>query len=140
MAPEEGYVSATNHYVLPEMRPYDVSRRQESVARQRTIGAGLGDAAPKVDHEILRALLSRTMPHGLCQHYYSGGLGTLWCSITDVTEGMIEVCFGAPSSKRNPWHAFGLRDTMAPQTYAAHLPDEPAPVGFWQRLPAGCEE
>jgi predicted choloylglycine hydrolase len=136
VAPEDGYVSATNHYGLTEMRPYDVSRRRESVARQRTIDAFLGEGAPEVDVETIRALLSHTMPDGVCQHYYSSGLGTLWCSITDVTEGTIEVCFGAPSSERNPWHAFGLSGPTAPQTYAADLPDEPAPVGFWERLPA----
>jgi len=139
LGPEEAFVSATNHYVLPEMRPYDVSRRRESVARQRTIDAFLGETMPRVDRGALRALLSRRMPDGVCQHYYSSGLGTLWASITDVTEGTIEVCFGAPSSKRNPWYTFGVGNTMAPQTYAAHLPDEAVPEGFWQRFPAGCE-
>jgi len=139
LAPEEGYVSATNHYVLPEMRSYDLSRRRESVARKRTIDAFLRGTMPRVGSETIRALLSRMMPNGLCQHYYSSGLGTLWCSITDVTEGTIEVCFGAPSSKRNRWYTFGLGDTMASQTYPAHLPDETAPAGFWERLPAGCE-
>jgi predicted choloylglycine hydrolase len=137
IAAEKEYVSATNHYVLPEMRPYDVSRRRESVSRQRTIDAFLSERTPKVDSEMMRAVFSRTMPDGVCQHYYSSGLGTLWCSITDVTAGVIEVCFGAPSSQRNGWYTLGLQDAAAPETYTACLPDEAAPPGFWTRLPPG---
>jgi predicted choloylglycine hydrolase len=137
LAPDEVSISATNHYVLPEMQPHDVSRRRESVARQRTIDACLERATPEVEVETMRGLLARTMPGGVCQHYYSSGLGTLWCSITDVTEGTIEVCFGAPSSERNVWHMFGLGDAVGAQVYVAHLPDERTPVGFWERLLPG---
>jgi predicted choloylglycine hydrolase len=138
LAPEEAFLSATNHYTLPEMCPYDVSRRRESVARQHTISARLEQVMPKVDQETIRGILSAQMPRGVCQHYYSSGLGTLWCSIADVTEGMLQVCFGSPSSGRNAWYTFDLGDDgMAKRTYVAHLPDESAPAGFWERLPAG---
>jgi predicted choloylglycine hydrolase len=139
LSPKEAFLSATNHYVLPEMRPYDVSRRRESVERQRTINARLEGAAPTVDAETIRGILSRPMPNGVCQHYYSSGLGTLWCSITDVTEETLQVCFGSPNSARNAWYTFGLDDRMGQQIYLAHLPDEAAPAGFWERLPAGAE-
>ena len=137
---EERLVCATNHYTLPEMLPYDLSRRRESVARHRTIEGYLRRAAPYVDLEAMRELLSQQMPHGVCQHHYSSGLGTLWCSVADVTGGTIEVCFGSPCSVQNSWYTFSLDDAMGQKTYLAHLPDEVPPSGFWERLPAGRDK
>jgi predicted choloylglycine hydrolase len=137
LSAKEAFVSATNHYVLPEMQAYDVSRRRESVRRQRTIHARLGEAAPRVDAEAIRGILSRPMPDGVCQHYYSSGLGTLWCSITDVTVGRLEVCFGSPNSEWNAWYPFSLEKVGAERSFPAHLPDMEAPAGFWERVPKG---
>jgi predicted choloylglycine hydrolase len=141
-APQDKFVCATNHYTLPAMEPYDVARRRESVARQRTIKTRLEDAlprgaAPRVDKETVRGILSDPAPDGVCLHHYSSGLGTLWSMVFDVAEGMVEVCFGAPSSPRNAWRTFGLEDAFGQRTYMAHLPDRSAPEGFWERLPPG---
>jgi predicted choloylglycine hydrolase len=138
-APRDLFLCATNHYALPAMQPHDVARRRESVARHRTITARLQDAVPCVDKETVRGILSDPAPEGVCLHHYSSGLGTLWSMIYDVTEGRVEVCFGAPSSPRNAWRTFGLGDAVGRRTYAAHLPDAPAPEGFWERLPAGMD-
>ena len=131
------YLCAANHYTLPGMKPYDVSRRRESVARQRTIRARLQDALSHADKETVRRILSEPAPQGVCLHYYSNGLGTLWSMVFDVTGGTVEICFGAPDSERNAWRTFGLGDPAGQTTYAAHLPDARAPEGFWERLPAG---
>jgi predicted choloylglycine hydrolase len=137
LTPEESHLCATNHYTLPEMRPYDVSRRRESVARHRTIEDHLRRAVPYVDLEAMRGLLSRQMPDGVCQHYYSSGLGTLWSSITDVTLGRLEICFGSPNSELNAWYTFALEVGLEEQSFLAHLPDAQAPAGFWGQVPAG---
>jgi predicted choloylglycine hydrolase len=134
---EGPYLCATNHYTLPGMKPYDVSRRRESVARHRTITARLQDAVPRIDKETVRSILSEPAPEGVCLHHYSSGLGTLWSMVFDVTERRVKICFGAPSSGQNAWRTFGLGDAAGQTTYAAHLPDAPAPEGFWGRLPPG---
>jgi len=134
------YLCATNHYTLPSMKPYDVSRRRESVARQRRIRARLRDAVPHVDKETVRSILSEPAPEGVYLQHYSSGMGTLWSMVFDVTGETVEICFGAPGSERNAWRTFGLGDPAGQTTYTAHLPDVPAPTGFWGRLPAGTDE
>jgi predicted choloylglycine hydrolase len=133
------FVCATNHYTLPEMIPHDVRRMRQSLTRHRAITSRLAGAAPHIDADTMRALLSEPMPEGVCVHHYSSGLGTLWSMIFDVTEATVEICFGAPSSDRNAWRSFGLWDPVGETTYAAHLPDAPAEEGFWERLPPGSE-
>jgi predicted choloylglycine hydrolase len=128
---------STNHYTLPQMKAHDLSRRRESVARQRTIAARLQDAVPRVDKETVRSILSELAPGGVCLQHYSSGLGTLWSMVFDVTEGMVEICFGAPSSPRNAWRTFGLGDAVGWTVYTAHWPDAPTPAGFWERLAPG---
>jgi hypothetical protein len=59
--------------------------------------------------------------------------------IFDVTNTTVEICFGAPSSKRNAWRSFGLQDPVGVTEYVAHLPDEPADPGIWERLPPGSD-
>jgi hypothetical protein len=121
------------------MIPHDICRMRQSVTRHRAITQRLEDAVPHVDAGTMRAILSEPMPEGICTDHYSEGLGTLWSMIFDLTEGTVEICFGAPSSERNAWHSFGLSDPVGETTYAAHLPDAPAAKGFWQRLPPGSE-
>ncbi len=133
------FVCATNHYTLPEMIPHDIRRMRQSVTRHQAITARLEGAAPHVDVGTMRALLSEPMPEGVCVHHYSSGLGTLWSMIFDVTEGTVEICFGAPSSERNAWRSFRLRDPVGETAYVAHLPDAPTEEGFWERLPPGSE-
>jgi hypothetical protein len=136
---QEQFLYATNHYTLPEMRPYDTGRMRQSVARYKTLASRLRSAVPHVDKDTLRGILSAPVPQGVCLHHYSSGLGTLWSMIFDVTEATAEICFGAPSSARNPWRSFGLQDSVGKTAYAAHLPDEPAGPRIWERLPPGSD-
>jgi hypothetical protein len=122
------------------MKAHDVARRKESVQRHRTITARLQEAVPRVDKETVRGILSTPAPEGVCMHHYSSGLGTLWSMVFDATAGTVEICFGAPSSARNGWRRFGLGDAAGRTTYTAHLPDAPAPEGFWEKLPPGTED
>jgi predicted choloylglycine hydrolase len=130
----EQFVCATNHFTFPELHAYSAKRRCESVTRRQTIEARLENGIPQVDREMIRSLLSETFPQGVCLHHYAAGLGTLWSTIFDVTGITLEVCFGAPSSERNPWHSFGLQDPIGVVEYQAHLPDQPAKPGFWDRV------
>jgi predicted choloylglycine hydrolase len=136
---EDAFLCATNHYTLPAMRPYDTARRRQSVTRYRIIQACLDGAGARISKGLLRKILSEPLPRGVCLHHYSSGLGTLWSTLFDVTDVSVEICFGAPSSDRNPWRTIGLHDPVGTTEYMAHLPDAPVPPGFWERLPPGSE-
>jgi predicted choloylglycine hydrolase len=136
----DAFLCATNHYTLPSMMAYDSARMRQSVARCKTIVSRMNSAVPGVTKDEMRAVLSEPMPEGVCLHHYSSGLGTLWSTIYDVTDARVEVCFGAPSSARNSWHAFGLGGRAGVTEYRAHLPDEPTYPGFWERLPPGADD
>lgn len=135
----DAYLCATNHYTLPAMMPYDTGRMRQSVTRYRTIESRIKSAVPHVNKDTIRGILSEPMPEGVCLHHYSSGLGTLWSMIFDVTDTTVEICFGAPSSTRNSWHTFGLQGSVGVTEYQAHLPDERAGPGFWERLPPGAD-
>jgi len=136
---QDQFLWATNHYTLPAMMDYDTGRMRQSLIRHRAIESRIRNAVPRVSKETLRGLLSAPMPQGVCLHHYSSGLGTLWSMIFDVTDITVDVCFGAPSSTRNSWHTFGLRDSIGSTEYTAHLPDEPTGPGFWERLSPGSD-
>jgi predicted choloylglycine hydrolase len=134
---QEQFLCATNHYTLPAMLPYDTGRMRQSVTRYDIITSRLKSAVPHVDKDVARDILSEPLPEGVCLHHYSSGLGTLWSMVFDVLDTSVDICFGAPSSAKNTWRSFGLQDPVGATEYRAHLPDKPAPPGFWERLPPG---
>lgn len=136
---QEQLLYATNHYTLPAMLSRDVRRMRQSVTRYKALASRLSSVVPHIDKETLRNILSEPVPQGVCMHHYSSGLGTLWSMIFDVTEATVEICFGAPSSAKNPWRLFGLQDSVGVTAYIAHLPDEPAGPRIWERLPPGAD-
>jgi predicted choloylglycine hydrolase len=134
----EQFIAATNHYLLPEMKPYDLGRRWNSLVRYRTVQSRLEAAAPKVDIETIRGILSDLYPQGVCCHHYADFLGTLWSAIFDLTDLKADVCFGAPTD--NPWHAFDLKSPAGTMEYPVKLPDEPADPAIYRKLAPGAEE
>lgn len=129
------FLCATNHFTSPKLRGYTKSRRSESISRRQTIDSRIQDAVPRINKEMIKKLLAEPFPGGLCLHHYGDGLGTLWSSVFDVTGITVDVCFGAPSSKKNHWHSFGLQDPVGITKYLAHLPNEPAYPGIWDCVP-----
>jgi predicted choloylglycine hydrolase len=134
----EQKVIATNHYNLPEMRPYDLGRKWNSLLRYRAIQGRLEAMHSQVTPEGMRAILSTLIPHGVCCHHYTDYLGTLWSEVIDVTAGTLEVCFGAPT--HNPWHPFDLHSPAGVTEYPVQLPDQHADPAFWRKLAPGAEE
>jgi predicted choloylglycine hydrolase len=131
----EGVLFATNHYTLPAMLTYDITRMRQSVARYRAIQSRLQAAAPHITPETIRGILTDPVPQGIYCPCYSDYLGTLWSQIFDVTAGTVEVCFGAPAYNR--WHTFNLGDPVGLTHYAVELHDEVADPAIWQVLPPG---
>ena len=125
---------ATNHYTLPELQAFTKKKRRESITRRQIIETSLERAVTPIDQEMIRGILSRSMPEGVGMPYYSSGMGTLWSMIFDVTDRTVEICFGNPGSPQNTWHTYGLYDAAGSTQYKAHIPDRPAPEGFWQTV------
>ncbi len=134
----EQKVIATNHYNLPEMKPYDLGRMWNSLLRFRAIQSRLDAMGSPVTPEGIRAILSDMIPKGVCCHHYTDYLGTLWSEVIDVTAGALEVCFGAPT--HNPWHTIDLHSPVGETKFPVQLPDKQADPAFWRKLAPGCEE
>lgn len=133
----EQKVIATNHYNLPEMKPYDLGRMWNSLLRYRAVQSRLEAMGSQVTTEGMRTILSDLIPAGVCCHHYTDYLGTLWSEVIDVTAGTLEVCFGAPT--HNPWRTFTLDGPVGMTQYPVQLPDIFADPAFWRKLPPGSE-
>lgn len=116
------FIFSTNHFTLPGMAQRGNPPMWMSAVRHRRIGQALSAAAPAIEREMLRGLLTATVPDGLCCHYYRDWFGTLWSMIFDATAGKVEVCFGPPTA--NGWYIFGLDDPKGVIQYPVVLPDE----------------
>jgi len=134
----EQFLVAANHYTLPAMRPYDLTRMWQSVARYRALESRLQSATPHITAETIRDILSDPIPRGVCCAYYSDYLGTLWSEIFDVTTGTVEICFGAPT--HNPWQTFDLHDPVGMTRYTAKIEDEIAASALWKVLLPGVND
>ena len=140
------YLIATNHYTLPTMQAWDTGRMWNSVARYQAVERRLRAAWPAVTPEVLRSLLSAPYPTGVCCHYYSDYLGTLWSEVFDVTAGTVEVCFGAPDSAPSGaplaglWRTFDLHSPAGFADYPVQLPDTPADPALWRKLNPGAQQ
>ncbi len=131
------FLVVTNHYNLPEMKPYDLGRMWNSLLRYRAVQSRLQAAAPRINCETMRGILSDPVPQGVCGYFYTEYLGTLWSEVIDVTAGTLEVCFGAAS--HNPWRSFDLHSPRGVTEYPVQLPDLQAPPVFWKKLAPGSE-
>jgi predicted choloylglycine hydrolase len=121
------YLVSTNHYILPGMteRNYHQFILEHSLPRAEALRACIERDRPRITRETLREILSKEIPQGCFGPYYSGGFGTLWSMIFDLTMGEAEICFGAPGY--NPWHIFTLENTgeiKEYREYRAKFPDK----------------
>lgn len=134
---EGNFLCSANHYSLPEMIKHDVGRMWHSVARYKAIKTQIGAAAPAVTKDIVRDILSSTVPNGACCHHYSNGMGTLWSMLFDPMDCKVEICFGSPNI--NKWRTFDFAGSVGVINYTAQLPDEPVEHHFWNRLSPGSD-
>ncbi|MBN1488107.1 MAG: acyl-CoA--6-aminopenicillanic acid acyltransferase [Anaerolineae bacterium] len=128
----EGYIYATNHFVIPEMRALNNQMGRHSDTRHKLIGDKLSAAAPHIDRDTIKQLLSVHYPAGLCAHYYEQFFGNLYSMVFDLTAGQLEICFGSPVV--NEWHTFDLESEHQPQAYTIQFPQEHADPKFWEWL------
>lgn len=124
---EEQFLFSTNHYVLPGLVKYQEYAGdwilRNSKKRFELIGTTLSRAAPNVNKENIRELLSKEIYAGLCGHYYTDYFGTLFSIIYDLTDLKMDVCLGAPT--HNDWHKrFSLDDPTGECSYPVVFPDK----------------
>lgn len=122
------YLSATNHTVLDEIKPYEKMIIDNSVVRNNTISEFFQDN-DKVSKSALKHLLSSSYPNGLCCHYYEEFFGTLRSMIFDVTEQCIEMTFGSPQA--NEWHTFFV-EPLVEKELSVLLPQDKANADFYK--------
>lgn len=123
------YLFATNHYTLPEMQAYQPGGvMHNSRVRAEAIQAFLSRGP--ANREGLKAFLATEYPAGLSSHFYQDYFGTLHAMLFDLTDGTVEVSFGAPDA--NPWHVFDMAAPAAPGMYPAGLPQARIAPEFFQ--------
>ena len=124
------YCSATNHAVLPEIKPYEKLLLGNSVKRRERIEKLFAEQ-DKVSAEDLKGLLSAAYPQGLCCHYYPEFFGTLRSMLFDTTERTIDMTFGSP--RANAWRRFAVQP-LEEQEFLINLPCEKAAKEFYTIL------
>jgi predicted choloylglycine hydrolase len=123
----EHVLFSTNHYVLPDMVKYQKYAGdwilKNSKKRFELIGSTLSRAAPSINKEHVRNLLSKEIYKGVCGHYYTDYFGTLFSIIYDLTNLKADICFGAPT--HNNWHKhLSLDAPTGVNHYSAIFPDK----------------
>jgi predicted choloylglycine hydrolase len=122
---EEYYLSATNSFTLAEtvkFNKFNIPIRLNSAKWRRDfVESEMKKYHPEITKETIRKILSRSIPQGVCGHWYSDGFGTDWSLIFDNTKPHAEVCFGAPT--HNEWRIFNFDDPTGIQEYNVILPD-----------------
>jgi predicted choloylglycine hydrolase len=118
------YLIATNHFTMPELSQHNTNQGTmgHSVPRYDFIKSSLASAVPNINKETVRRILTTEHAPGCCFPYYAYGMGTLWSMIFDLTEGHVEVCFGAPT--HNEWQLFTLDGSVGVTKYLAKFPDK----------------
>ncbi len=120
---EETFGFSVNHFRLPDMQDYNkmnVGIISHSKVRESLITKWYHAHGPEVTKNDVKSLMASEHPLGLCNHFYNDGFGTLWSMIFNVTKGVVDVCFSAPT--HNKYHTFGLDDPVGITEYPTKVP------------------
>jgi predicted choloylglycine hydrolase len=126
------FLHATNHAVLPELKPYEKTVMRNSIVRYDAIRSFLGGARG-VKAEDIKSLLLRKYPEGLCCRDYEGFFGTTKSIVMDVNAGTMDLCWGG--SAENGWRRYSVRETLPEGTQKIALVQEASPAGFLDMIP-----
>ncbi|MDR1034219.1 MAG: C45 family peptidase, partial [Bifidobacteriaceae bacterium] len=126
----EAFLSATNHTLLEEIKPYEKMRIENSVIRNDRIVRLFAGNERTTTNDIKR-LLSAAYPDGLCCHYYKEFFGTLRSMIFDTTDKTIEMTFGSPQA--NEWQTFPVV-ALEEKEIEVSLPQEKAEPDFYKTI------
>ena len=127
---DETYLSATNHVLLEDIKPYEKMLIENSVIRNDRI-VKLFEEKKQISKDDIKSLLSTSYPDGLCCHYYKEFFGTIRSMVFDVTNKTIEMTFGSPQA--NEWQTFSVGELDAKEINVM-LPQEKASPDFYKIL------
>ena len=120
----KSFLISTNHYILEPMVKYNdlnIGIINHSKIRNNLITSRLEILTPKISKEDVRELLFKRYPKGLTDHHYKQYFGTLWSILFDISEKILEICFGAPT--HNGWKTFNLQDSILQKEYQVIFPN-----------------
>lgn len=122
------YLSATNHVLLEEIKPYEKMLIENSVIRYNRI-TEMFKGKDKISKSDIKTLLSTSYPDGLCCHYYDQFFGALRSMIFNITDKSIEMTFGSP--QENEWYTFSI-NAFDEKEIKVRLPQEEADEDFFR--------
>ncbi|UCE14815.1 MAG: hypothetical protein JSV04_06440 [Candidatus Heimdallarchaeota archaeon] len=117
------FVYSVNHFRLPNMKQYNTLNCgiiTHSKIRQKLINDLYRSKSPNIRKDDVQSLLATLHPHGLCNHFYNDGFGTLWSMVFDLTQATVDVCFSAPT--HNQYRIFDLKDPPGITEYPTVVP------------------
>lgn len=123
--PENGYLTAFNHYQSPEITSILPEKRFFSSARQDAVDAFLA-VHEKVSLDDLQGLLTAGVPAGLSCRAYSDGFGTLHSMLCDLADRRLICRMGTDA-----WFEADLSEPPKMERVAIPYEDAPAPASFW---------
>jgi predicted choloylglycine hydrolase len=119
----EPYMFSVNHFRQPKTQQFNRLNRgiiRHSRIRESLITRWYEANAPGIGKQNIRRLFATEHPEGLCNHFYNEYFGTLWSMVFDVTQGSVDVCFGAPT--HNEYHTLRLNDPAGVTEYPTTIP------------------
>ncbi|WP_334077769.1 C45 family peptidase [Paenibacillus sanfengchensis] len=123
---EAGYISATNHAVLPGIEERGVLR--QSKVRYDLIHSTLGRSL-SVSKQELRDLTLREYPEGITVHNYKQNFGTVHSVLFDLHAGQLEFSFGSPLE--NETYSLKVGERFPFKELSVRVPDREYGPEFW---------
>ncbi len=117
------FVYSVNHFRLSEMEQFNKLNCgiiTHSKIREKLINDWYRSKTPNIRKDDIRSLFATLHPEGLCNHFYDDGFGTLWSMVFDITQGLVDVCFSAPT--HNQYHSFDLKGASGMSEYPTVVP------------------
>ncbi len=119
----EPFGFSVNHYRQPRMIEFNklnCGMLRHSQLREALIRKWFAQHGSNLTKQHVQELLAREHPKGLSNPFYNDGFGTLWSILFDITQGSVDVCFGAPT--HNQYRRYDLTDPVGITQVPATIP------------------
>lgn len=129
------YLHAANHACLDELSRVEPQVMEHSLVRYQFIDRFMEspDTCDGITSDMLKELLLRSYPSGLCCHYYEDFFGTTKSLILDPADGSLELCWGG--REENGWRRYLISEPLQEETGSIQLTIERAPKDLFVFCP-----